>query len=118
MADRFKFMAMNAPIDVLPLEMGFGFRQDLTIDEFLNKINLPHLFHNVAYWQSAQFKFVVHGQDQEGCYLDKELNLVVEAHEHTLAELAGVVRQAYFDIYRYFYDAPPTISKMYITMYW
>src|SRR5437773_10676384 len=93
MADRFKFMAMNAPIDVLPIDMGFGFRQDLTIDEFLNKINLPHLFHNVAYWQGAQFKLVVHGQDQEGRYLDRECDLVVETHEHTLAEWHGVVRQ-------------------------
>ena len=111
---------MNAPIDVLPLEMGFGFRQDLTIDEFLNKINLQShnmLFHNVAYWQGAQFKFVVHGQDQEGCYLDKEFDMVVETHEHTLAELSGVVRQAYIDACKFFYDTPPIISKMYITMY-
>jgi hypothetical protein len=29
-----------------------------------------------------------------------------------------VVRQAYFDTCKKIYDTPPTISKMYITMYW
>ena len=72
MAERFKFIAMNAPRDC-EVSMEFNFHHSYPITEFFEKINIAHLFHNVAYWQGAQFTFYVHGVDANHNFVNEKL---------------------------------------------
>src|SRR5437773_2380298 len=115
MADSFKFMVMNAPLDTLPIDMGFGFHVQLPIEEFLNKIDFPNLFHNVPNWSNAQFKFHAYGMD-DGHFIGQWFLLKIECHNYTLDQLPAAVIEAFNDLAKFYFDSFITISKMYIIL--
>ena len=116
MADRFKFMKLNAPADCY-CEMTFGFNIHYSIDKFLEKINIPHLFENVAYWQAAQFRFDVHGVDDDHNFVDEVFDIFIEPKNYTLAQLPDALVEGFRDVCKYYFDNAriPQVSKMTIS---
>ena len=81
--------------------MCFDFNYTLPIKTFLEKIDLPNLFHNVSYGQSAQYKFKVHGVDRTNNFVDDEFEIWISMNKYTLetasdAIYEGFVRAAKF----------------------
>ena len=114
MADRFKFMALNAP-SKCNISMCFDFNCALPIKTFLEKIDLPNLFHNVSYWQGAQYKFKVHGVDRDNNFVDEECDIWISMHKYTLATATDAIYEGFVGASKHFYNELPLVSKLYIS---
>ena len=94
MANRFATMAMNAP-DNCNVSMRFEYWEDLSISEFLERINIPYLFHNVVYWQAARFTFRVRGVDYDCRHAESTLKIDSDFTNCTLRDVAPRILQEY-----------------------
>ena len=101
MADRFKFMALNAP-SKCNVSMCFDFNYSLPITEFLEKIDLPNLFHHVSYWQGAQYKFKVHGVNRDNNFVDDEFETWISMHKYTLESASAAIYEGFVGAAKFF----------------
>jgi hypothetical protein len=111
MADRFKSLVLNAPNDC-NIGMIFGFQKHLPIDEFLTKINIPHLFRNTPFWQGARFRFHVHGVDQENNFIDMVTEIYVDLLHFHLEDVSCRLHSEFNMQSRYWFDEPPKVGRM------
>ena len=115
MAERYKFIAMNAPADC-QVAMDFSFTYAYPIAEFLHKINLVELFHNVLYWQSAQFKFEVIGVDINNNFQTEHFDLWIVLNNYTLDSLPTAIHDAFENAAKFYFEHElPNVVKMAIS---
>ena len=110
MADNYKWMAINAPSDC-KLSMVFKFPTPHRFDEFVDKIDFVKLFKNVSYWQSARFRFLVHGFNFENYNVVKEIDLYGNLHYCHVEKVAEHLRGE-FNTQSYGYVASPIVVHM------
>ena len=115
MAERYKFLAMNAPADC-QVSMDFCYTYAYPIAEFLQKINLFQLFHNVSYWQGAQFKFEVIGVGSDNSFQTEHFDLWIVLNNYTLDSLPSAIHDAFENAAKFYFEHElPNVLKMTIS---
>ena len=116
MALRFKALALAAPTDCR-ISMNFQFPKNYPIKEFLQKINIPHLFHAAENWQQAHFKFFTHGIDHENYFMAHEIDIHVGLIYYILGDVTQKIHDEFQDTAKYFFGTDIEVSKMTISFF-
>ena len=111
MADNYKALALNTPHGC-KLSMVFKFNNPHRISEFLSKLDIPHLFHNVAYWQDARFKFLVHGVDHQNFFNSREIDVPLDLLHFELKSVTHNILQAFNILCAYGFVEEPYIGQL------
>ena len=119
MVDRFKALVLGAPTDCR-ISMNFAFPKNYSMKEFLEKINIPQLFHNAKYWQGANFKFYAHGVDYANFFMLHEIDVSLDLLHYNLNSVAQKIHDEFQYIARHYFEpesADVQVTKMIISFF-